>query len=228
MVFNSKNEDKLSRKIDQTLLKNNVSFDDYLKWAEENKDKDFKTLCVPPFVTRDVVTLLMGTSTECCTVIGFPAGYSSSRSKEAEARLAALSGASEIDIVLNIPYFLSGKYEWVKSDLKRCIDSFHDFSNVVGKTKVIIETCYLTEDQILKASELVVESKADFVKTSTGFGTRGASIRDIELIKSVVPTGFGIKASGGISGRSEMCAMLDAGATRVGTSNGLVIISGEC
>lgn len=161
-----------------------------------------------------VKKLLKNTPTKLIVVVGYPLGATSSETKMFETLQALKAGADEIDMVMNIGLFKSKKYDAVLQDMKAVVDA------AKGKiVKVIIETGFLTHDEIIHASELVVESGAHFVKTCSGYGPRGVSLTDVKLIKSVVPKDFGIKASGGIKTASHAFALLQAGATRIGTSH---------
>lgn len=197
--------------IDYTLLKPTATHDDIWNLCEKAKEKGCASVCIPscfvPFVSDHFPTLTV------CTVVGFPLGNSSMAAKVAEAREAVYYGASEIDMVINIAYLKNGQYYAVQKEIE-------EVKNAIGDRvlKVIIETCYLDEEEIAIATRLVDESPADFVKTSTGFGTRGASFRDIIIMKSAITNGTKIKASGGIRTIEDMVKYIVLGCDRIGAS----------
>jgi deoxyribose-phosphate aldolase len=197
--------------IDYTLLKPTATHQDIWNLCEKAKEKGCASVCIPscfvPFVADHFPTLTI------CTVVGFPLGNSSMATKVAEAREAVYYGANEIDMVINIAYLKHGLYYAVQKEIE-------EVKNAIGDRilKVIIETCYLNEDEIAIATKLVDESSADFVKTSTGFGTRGASFRDIIVMKSVITNGTKIKASGGIRTIEDMVKYIVLGCDRIGAS----------
>ena len=167
--------------------------------------------------------LLAGTDVKVCTVVGFPLGAASGKAKAAEAADAVKQGAAEIDMVMNIGMLKSGMLDDVKEDIQEVRDA------VKGKTlKVIIETCLLTDEEKREACRLAAEAGADFVKTSTGFSTGGATVHDVALMKeAVAPYGLKVKASGGIRNYRDAKAMIDAGADRIGASAGIAIVKEE-
>lgn len=205
--------------IDHSLLRADATVDDIKRLCDEAKRFGFCSVCVNPFFVPLAKDMLSRSGVKVTTVVGFPLGMTLTRVKVYEAIEAVLSGADEIDLVMNIGMARSGQWGYVKKDI----------SDVVSATKgaihkVIIETCYLDREEKIKASEIVLASGAEFVKTSTGFGPGGASQDDVRLIKSVVKDGCGIKASGGIKTLSHVKELLEAGATRIGTSAGVVIM----
>ncbi len=205
--------------IDHSLLRADATVDDIKRLCDEAKRFGFCSVCVNPFFVPLSKDMLSRSGVKVTTVVGFPLGMTLTRVKVYEAIEAVLSGADEIDLVMNIGMARSGQWGYVKKDI----------SDVVSATKgaihkVIIETCYLDREEKIKASEIVLASGAEFVKTSTGFGPGGASQDDVRLIKSVVKDGCGIKASGGIKTLSHVKELLEAGATRIGTSAGVVIM----
>ncbi len=215
----------LAATIDQTLLKPTEGFGAASAWMEENAERGFAALCVAPFLVPLAAQRLAGSSTLVCTVCGFPLGYALTESKAEEARHLAGLGASEVDVVVNIAALLEGEDRYVVEDLKAVVDGVNDVSGGSAIVKVILETCYLDEERIARGSRLAVEAGAAFVKTSTGFGPRGASVRDIEIMRAAVGPDIGVKASGGIRDLETALSMLDAGATRVGTSSGNEILA---
>lgn len=204
--------------IDHTLLKAYATKEDILKLCNEAKEYNFKSVCVNPDFVSYAKELLKGSDVLVCTVIGFPLGANTTKVKVFEAYDAITNGADEVDMVINISKAKEHDYNYIYEEIK-------EVKNHVGNhtLKVIIETCYLTEEEIKEVSQVVKKANANFVKTSTGFGTGGAKESDIKLIKSVVGD-FDIKASGGIKTKEDFLKMIDAGATRIGTSNGKNLI----
>lgn len=219
----------LAASIDQTLLQPTVGFGDASIWIDENAERGFATLCVAPFLVPLAARRLAGLPTRVCTVCSFPFGYSLTASKVEEARHLARLGASELDVVANLGALMSGEERYFFEDLKAVVDAVADCEHGVSSdpivVKVILETCYLDEKQIARGSYLAAEAGAAFVKTSTGFGPRGASVRDIEIIRAAVGPEVGVKASGGIRDLETALAMINAGATRIGTSSGKEILA---
>ena len=204
-----------SKFIDQTLLRSDATPDEIYLLCFEAKMHHFMSVCVNPCYVNVAKNFLSGSDVKVTTVIGFPLGANTIKNKVDETIDAINNGADEIDMVMNIGMFKGGHYEYIKEEIAaiRKASTGHIL-------KVIIETCLLTKDEIVKASEIVLESGADFVKTSTGFSKSGAQVEDVKLIKEVVKNQIGIKASGGIKCHSQFLQMLDAGATRIGTSSG--------
>ncbi len=224
MYRESIDRETLAGMIDQTLLKPTAGRDAALEWMEANRDAGFASLCVSPFLVPLAAQILAGRSTRVCAVVGFPLGFALTETKAAEARRLIELGANEIDMVLNIAALIEGDDAFVTSDiaavaLATCETSIGDYV-----VKVILETGYLTPEQITRASRLAVASGAHFVKTSTGFGPRGASTADVRLMRAAVGDEAGVKASGGIRDLSSAMSMIEAGATRIGTSSGLEIL----
>ena len=200
--------------IDHTLLKAFATKEDILNLCNEAKEYNFKSVCVNPDFVSYAKELLKGSDVLVCTVIGFPLGANTTKVKVFEAYDAITNGADEIDMVINISKAKEHDYNYIYEEIKAVKDHINNHT-----LKVIIETCYLTEEEIKEVSLIVKKANANFVKTSTGFGTGGAKESDIKLIKSVVGD-FDIKASGGIKTKEDFLKMIDAGATRIGTSNG--------
>ena len=200
--------------IDHTLLKAFATKEDILNLCNEAKEYNFKSVCVNPDFVSYAKELLEGSDVLVCTVIGFPLGANTTKVKVFEAYDAISNGADEIDMVINISKAKEHDYNYIYEEIKAVKDHINNHT-----LKVIIETCYLTEEEIKEVSLIVKKANANFVKTSTGFGTGGAKESDIKLIKSVVGD-FDIKASGGIKTKEDFLKMIDAGETRIGTSKG--------
>ncbi|MBQ1750325.1 MAG: deoxyribose-phosphate aldolase [Lachnospiraceae bacterium] len=204
---------------DHTLLKADATKADVQKIVDEAKKYDFASVCVNSYYTKFVADQLKGTDVKTTTVVGFPLGQMNAKAMAFETECAVADGADEIDMVINVGALKEGSYDVVLDTIKAVRSACE------GKTlKVIIECCLLTEDEIVKACELSEEGKADFVKTSTGFSTGGAKASDVALMKKTVGDRLQVKASGGIHTAEEAQSMVDAGATRLGTSATLQII----
>jgi deoxyribose-phosphate aldolase len=208
--------------IDHTLLKATATAKAVKTLCQEARTYKFASVCVNPSWVSLCVAELKGSGVPVCAVVGFPLGANESSIKAEEARLAVSQGAGEIDMVINIGKAKSGDWAAVEKDIKAVVDA-----SKPAIVKVIIETCYLDREEKILACKAAKSAGADFVKTSTGFGTGGATIEDVALIRETVGSSLDIKASGGIRTRSEAVAMLDAGAGRIGASAGVSII-GEC
>jgi deoxyribose-phosphate aldolase len=213
----------LSKYIDHTLLKPTATEMDFRKLCEEIYQNSFYSACVPPFYVGFVKELLEYSDAKVCTVIGFPLGFHSIDAKIAEAQKALTDGADELDMVMNINAFKSMAYETVKQEIKTLVEIAHEKKALL---KVIIETAYLDNFDIRIACEICEEAGADFVKTSTGFATKGADIEQVKLMREVLPSNIQIKASGGIQTFEQALTFIEVGATRLGTSSGLAIVSG--
>lgn len=207
--------------IDHTLLKANASKQEILKLVEEAREHSFASVCVNPYWVKLASEQLKDTQVKVCTVIGFPLGASAPEAKAFETAQAVADGAGEIDMVINIGALKDGDDEAVRSDMAGVVKSAQ------GKlVKVILETCLLNEEEIVRACTLAVEAGVDFVKTSTGFSTGGATIEAVSLMAKTVGPKFGVKASGGVRSLEDAQAMIQAGATRLGTSAGVAIAQG--
>ena len=207
--------------IDHTLLKPTAARMEIERLCAEARQYGFASVCVHPVHVAYAARLLKGSAVKVCTVVGFPLGANTTLTKVLEARDAAAAGAEEIDMVLNIGSLLEGDYAQVYSDIKAVRDA------VPGLVlKVILETGYLSKEQIVKGCILTKMACADFVKTSTGFGPGGATVEDIKLMRRVVGEEFGVKASGGVRDYETAVAMLEAGANRIGASAGVAIVEG--
>lgn len=205
--------------IDHTLLKQNAVKEDFIKLCEEAKQYQFKTVCVNGSRVPLVAELLKGSGVGVCATIGFPLGAMSTASKAFEAAQCIQDGANEIDMVLNVGKLLDSDYDYVVNDIAAVKQAIGQH-----KLKVIIETCLLNDEQKVMATQAVIDAKADFVKTSTGFSTHGATKEDVALLKSVAKDIIEVKAAGGVRSYEDVMAMLEAGATRIGTSSGVALI----
>jgi len=212
----------VNKLIDHTLLKQDATYDQIKTLTDEAKQYDFKSVCVNTSYVKDAAKLLEGSDVLVCTTIGFPLGMTTTNTKVFEAKEAIENGAQEIDMVINVGALKDKKYDYVLNEIKAVKEAIGDHV-----LKVIIETCLLTKEEIVKASELVVEAKADFVKTSTGFSTGGATVEDVKLMKETVQDKIEVKAAGGVRSIEDLHAMVDAGATRIGTSGGVKLMAGE-
>ncbi len=208
--------------IDHTLLKPDATEHDITKLCEEARKHTFASVCVNPGFVKLAARLLAGSPVMVCTVVGFPLGATSTFTKVMETRDAIANGASEIDMVINVGALKAGDFELVRQDIARVVEA------ASGHTvKVILETSLLKDDEKVKACELSKQAGADFVKTSTGFGSGGATVADIALMRKTVGPSMGVKASGGIRDTKTAQDMVAAGATRIGASASVAIIKGE-
>lgn len=212
---------ELNRYIDHTLLAPDATKERIQKIVDEAKQYHFKSVCVNPGWVRFCKEQLKGTDTGVCTVIGFPLGATLMASKVSEAKEALYEGADELDMVINVGRLKDHDDDYVRKEISelRRVSEGHIL-------KVIIETCLLTEEEKVRACLLAKEAKADFVKTSTGFSKGGATVEDVRLMRKTVGPDMGVKASGGVRTKEEALAMIEAGATRLGTSHGVDIIKG--
>ena len=212
----------LAKHIDHTLLRTDAQRADAAKLVEEAKAYHFASVCVSPIWVSYVSEALRDTGIKTCTVIGFPQGATPSAVKAFETKQAVADGADEVDMVIAVGKLKDGDDAYVKSDIEAVVRAAR------GKalTKVIIETCLLTDEEKRRACLLAKEAGADFVKTSTGFSTGGATAADVRLMRESVGETMGVKAAGGIRSRADAEAMLAAGATRLGTSSGVQIVEG--
>lgn len=212
---------ELNKYIDHTLLKADATSDDIKKICDEAIKYDFKSVCVNSCYTSLVKECLKGSDVLVCSVVGFPLGTMSKKAKAFEAKTAIEDGSDEIDMVINIGKLKEQDYAYVEEDIKAVREATQ------GKIlKVIIETCLLTDEEKIKACEISVKCKADFVKTSTGFSTGGAKVEDVKLMKDTVGDKALVKASGGVHNKEEALAMIEAGADRIGASSGIKIVEG--
>lgn len=217
--------EELATLIDQTLLKPTVGFHDGAEWIAKNRDEGFASLCVPPFLVPLAANRLAGTTTRVCSVAAFPLGYANTQSKVVESRHLVELGAVEVDVVVNIAALIEGEDEFVRQELRAVVDTVDDASNGTGLVKVILETGYLSDEDIFSGSLLAAEAGAAYVKTSTGFGPRGASVEDVRIMRAAIGEALGVKASGGIRDLDGALALIDAGATRLGMSAGADVLA---
>lgn len=215
---------EITKMIDHTLLKANATEEQITVLAQEAKEYSFASVCVNPTWVKKAAELLRDAQeVKVCTVIGFPLGASTPEVKAFETTNAIENGADEVDMVINIGALKDKNYDLVERDIKAVVDAAKGKALV----KVIIEACLLTDEEKVKACELSVKAGADFVKTSTGFSTGGATVEDVALMRKAVGPDFGVKASGGVRGLEDAKAMIEAGATRIGASSGVSIAKGE-
>ena len=206
--------------IDHTLLKADASIAAIKKLCAEAKEYDFASVCVNPGFVKLCAEELNGTDVKVCTVVGFPLCATSTESKVFETKQAVKDGATEIDMVINISRLKDGDDEYVLEEIRKIRKACK--GNVL---KVIIETCLLTDEEKIRVCKLAKKAKATFVKTSTGFSTGGATVHDVKLMRKAVGKKMGVKASGGVRTAEDFLAMIKAGATRVGASAGIAIMS---
>ncbi|WP_018753901.1 deoxyribose-phosphate aldolase [Paenibacillus sanguinis] len=209
--------------VDHTLLKADAGQAAIIKLAEEAKEYGFASVCVNPVWVETAARILQGTSVKVCTVIGFPLGASAPEVKAFEAAHAIKQGAGEVDMVINIGALKDGNDALVEADIAEVVQA----ASGKALVKVIIETCLLTEEEIVRACKLSMAAGADFVKTSTGFSTGGATVEAVALMRQTVGPEVGVKASGGVRTLADAQAMIQAGATRLGTSAGVAIAQGQ-
>jgi deoxyribose-phosphate aldolase len=213
---------KINSYIDHTLLKPTATEEDIKILCEEALNNKFYAVCIHGCYVKIAKRFLNNSEVKVCTVIGFPLGAMSSEAKEFEAKQAIFDGADEVDMVINIGWAKSGKFDAVKEEIASVKKS------IGNKTlKVILEICYLTLDEIKLATQAAIDAKADFVKTSTGFGTGGATLEAVEEMKKIAQDKIKIKASGGIRDYITTQSYLDLGVTRIGTSSGISILEGK-
>lgn len=208
--------------IDHTLLKQDATKEQIEKICAEAKEYTFASVCVNPTWVKTSAELLTGTPVKVCTVIGFPLGASTPETKAFETTDAINNGAGEIDMVLNVGALKSQDLDLVKRDIESVVNAAKGKAIV----KVILETCLLSKEEIKVASQLSKDAGADFVKTSTGFSTGGATFEDVALMREVVGPDLGVKASGGVRSLEDVQKMIEAGATRIGASSGVQIMQG--
>lgn len=214
-------QNSISEFIDHTVLGSSASKQMIEKCCEEAIMFEFKTVCVPPYYVSFAKKCLQGSKVLVCTVIGFPMGYACTASKLAEIKQALIDGADELDIVQNIAAVKNSDWDFIKREIALCLQPIRLAEKIV---KVILESGSLTDEEIKKCCEIYAKRKVDFVKTSTGFVEKGASLEAVRLMRANLPMEIQIKASGGIRNLSDFKAYLEAGATRIGTSSGLKIL----
>ena len=216
-------EPSYAQYIDHTVLKPDTVRSTVKRFCDEARQFHFASVCVNPTHVRFVANELKGSGVKACCVIGFPLGANTPFVKATEATEAIRNGADEVDVVINIGALKDKDYELVHQDIKAVVDAAHPKALV----KVIIETCLLTDEEKVTACQIAQRAGADFVKTSTGFGSGGATVEDIRLMKKTVGDTMQVKASTGINDRRIFEELLAAGAVRMGTSKGIKIVQGE-
>jgi deoxyribose-phosphate aldolase len=214
----------LAKLIDHTLLKPNVTDQDVTRLCEEAKQYKFASVCINPCYVPLAAKLLAGSPVKVCTVIGFPLGANTVETKIAEAEQAIQNGAHELDYVLNISDVLNGRWSEVEKEMA-AFTALRSRTEKPLLIKVILETCYLSDEQIAEACKQAKAAGLDFVKTSTGFGSSGAKVEHIRLMREIVGPNIGVKASGGIRSYADAKAMVDAGASRIGASASITIVT---
>ena len=213
---------ELASYIDHTLLKPDATRAQLEQLCAEAAEHQFSTVCVNGSRVELAYSLLEDSDVQVCTVVGFPLGAMDADAKRYETEVAVDLGASEIDMVINVGRFKDGEHDYIVREIRDVVEAADD--RVV---KVILETCLLTNDEIAQACKLVTQAQAHFVKTSTGFGNAGATLEHVRLMRETVGQFAGVKAAGGVRNADDARAMIEAGATRIGTSNGVAIVSGE-
>lgn len=216
------NKKDLARMIDHTILKADATEMEVEKLCTEALEYNFASVCINPSMVEKAANMLKGSDVKVCTVIGFPLGATTTEVKAFETEDVIKKGATEVDMVINIGKLKEGNIEYVKKDIEAVVNA------AKGKalTKVIIETCLLTDEEKVTACKLSKEAGADFVKTSTGFSTGGATASDIKLMRETVGPDLGVKASGGVRSLEDAMAMIENGATRIGASASIAICEG--
>lgn len=220
MVQFTKN--KLAQYIDHTLLKPYSTKDDIKSICNEAIENNFVAVCILPIYVEYAKGILSGTSVKLCSVVGFPLGSNNTGTKVFESKKLLKYGCNEIDMVLNLPMYFDNDFDYVEKEIKE-ISLICKNNNAI--LKVIIETCLLNERQKIELSDIVTYSGADYIKTSTGFSTGGATVDDVALLRNNVGKDIKVKASGGIKDLETTLAMINAGAERIGTSSGIYIIN---
>lgn len=215
--------ENIAQYIDHTILKADATEKQIEKLCHEAKEYSFASVCINPCWVSIAAQILKDSEVKVCTVIGFPLGATTTETKVFETEKAIQNGATEVDMVINIGALKDRKDELVEKDIYQVVEA------AKGKalTKVIIETALLTEEEKVRACELSIKAGADFVKTSTGFSTAGATTEDIALMRKTVGPQLGVKASGGVRTREDALTMIEAGATRIGASSGIAIVHGN-
>ncbi|MDG5855424.1 deoxyribose-phosphate aldolase [Clostridium beijerinckii] len=211
----------IAQYIDHTILKPEATVEDVKRLCREAKEYNFASVCVNGCYAKLVSTELAGSEVKTCVVVGFPLGAMTKEAKVFETSQAIENGASEIDMVINVGALKSKDYNFVKEDIEAVVNAAKGKALV----KVIIETCLLTDEEKVKVCEIAKEAKADFVKTSTGFSNGGATKEDIALMRKTVGPDLGVKASGGVRDFKAAMDMINAGASRIGSSNSIAIVN---
>ncbi|MGQ4038595.1 deoxyribose-phosphate aldolase [Streptococcus dysgalactiae] len=213
---------KINKYIDHTLLKADSVQSQFDQLIDEAKTYDFASVCVNPCWVAYAAEALKDSDVKVCTVVGFPLGATTSATKAFETKDAIANGADEIDMVINIGLLKQGDDQAVEDDMRAVVEASGD-----KLVKVIIEACLLTDEEKVRACQLAVKAGVDFIKTSTGFSTGGATISDVKLMRQTVGPDIGVKAAGGARSLEDAMAFIEAGATRIGTSAGVTIMKGE-
>lgn len=213
---------KIEQYIDHTLLKPQASEEDIIKVCMEAKEYEFASVCVNAYYAALVSNQLKGSNVKTCIVVGFPLGATTKEVKAFEAKQAIENGAEEIDMVVNVGAIKSNKYDVVREDIEAVVQASKGHAIV----KVIIETCLLTDEEKVKVCLIAKEANADFVKTSTGFSTGGATVHDVALMRETVGPNMGVKASGAVRTTEDAKAVIEAGASRIGASSSIAIVKG--
>ena len=211
---------KLNKLIDHTLLKPNATSEQIIKLCNEAKEYDFMSVCVNPDFVSLAAKELKGSDVKVCTVIGFPLGANTTATKVFETKEAVKDGATEIDMVINVSKAKEHDYKYIEEEIRAIKEATN--GNLL---KVILETCLLEDDEIVACSLAAKNAGADFVKTSTGFSTGGATVHAVSLMAKTVGDKLGVKASGGVHNKEEALQMIEAGATRIGASSGVKIMT---
>ncbi|MDK2934927.1 MAG: deoxyribose-phosphate aldolase [Clostridiales bacterium] len=214
--------ENLEKFIDHTVLKPDATEQQVIKACEEAKTYGFASVCVNPHFVSLVKEQLQGSNVKVCTVVGFPLGATTTKVKVFETKDALANGAQEIDMVINVGAIKDKKYDLVEEDIKAVVDACKGKAIV----KVILETCLLTDEEKVTACEIARKAGADFVKTSTGFSTGGATVEDVKLMRKTVGADMGVKASGGVRTYQTAKEMIEAGASRIGCSASISILEG--
>ena len=212
---------RLAKMIDHTLLKPYASRKDIGKLCDEAKSNGFASVCINPAYVSLASKLLNGSTVKVCTVIGFPLGTNTSQVKAYEAQRAIIDGAEELDMVINIGALKSGDFPVVKEDIEAVLEVARRGNAIL---KVIIEACYLSNEEKVQICQLILDLGCDFVKTSTGFGDYGAKVEDVQLLRKIAGKKMGVKAAGGIRTYEDALKMINAGASRLGASSGIRIL----
>lgn len=215
---------QIAQYIDHTILKPTTLLSDVEKICSEAKEYGFASACIPPLFVKKAKEFLHGSDVKTCTVIGFPFGYSAIEAKLAEVLLAIVDGADELDIVINIAALKNNDWQYLASEASNLIPLIKEKGKLV---KIIIESGVLTDDEIIKCCELYGAAGIDYLKTSTGYAEKGASVHAVELFRKHLPQSVQIKASGGIRDYEFAKQLIDAGATRIGASASVAIVNGE-
>lgn len=210
---------KYNKFIDHTLLKQDAAPEQIISLCNEAKQFDFMSVCVNPHYVPLAAEVLEGSDVKVCTVVGFPLGMNMTKTKIQETQLCIAQGATEIDMVINVGMLKAGHDDYVENEIR-------ELKSVCGNLilKVILETCLLTDEEIVRACIASKNAGADFVKTSTGFSSGGATIHAVKLMRETVGETMGVKASGGVRTHEDLINMIEAGASRIGTSSGAKII----